>query len=105
MPEMPQVIQQATAGDDRIEWELPKHVPGPAIGSQPPSLSGALMDSEVTDENEVPQEYDEVPEETVHEALRGGHSFKRPVEEMMPLAALLKPSNGHRRMADLAKFL
>eukprot|EP00438_Fugacium_kawagutii_P001389 Skav209307 [mRNA] locus=scaffold994:313722:314274:+ [translate_table: standard] len=58
--------------------------PGPTIGAAPPSLAGALMDDEVVDDNEVPEEYDEqVPAdpEEVHEALRGGHAFKRlPVE-------------------------
>ena len=105
MPEMPQVMEQGTAaGDDQVEWQLPKHVPGPSIGSESPSLSGALMDSEVTDENEVPEEYDEVPEE-IHEALRGGHSFKKPMEEMMPwFAALLKPRNW-RQCRQLANFL
>eukprot|EP00434_Breviolum_minutum_P006520 symbB.v1.2.005755.t1/scaffold307.1/size232847/20 len=88
----PRIIEQDTAGDDRIRWEMPRHVPSATIGSAPQSLAGALMDNEVADENEVPEEYDEELQtsDQVHEALRGGHAFK-PMEQVMPcLTAFLE---------------
>lgn len=102
----PQVMEQGTAGDDRIQWQLPEHVPSATIGSAPASLAGALMDEEVADENEVPEEYDdEAPPQIdeVHEALRGGHAFKKmPVEQAMPLlAGLLEPRPGPTRAREM----
>lgn len=113
LPQAPQVIEQGTAGDDRIQWQPPEHVPLATIGSAPASLAGALMDEEVQDENEVPQEYDdEEPSQIdeVHEALRGGHAFKKmPVEQTMPLlAALLEPRpvpTRAREMQGVSDFL
>lgn len=56
-----------------MDWPLPKHVASPLIGGQASSLSGALVPSEVADDAEVPEEYDDAPDlEEVREAVRGG---------------------------------
>lgn len=110
----PQAMEQGTAGDDRIQWQPPSHVPVATIGSAPASLAGALMDEEVNDENEVPQEYDDeepLQIDEVHEALRGGHAFKKmPMEQAMPLlAGLLEPrpvpTGKPREMQGVSDFL
>ena len=94
----PRIIEQDTAGDDRIRWEMPRHVPSATIGSAPPSLAGALMENEVADENEVPEEYDEELQtsDQVHEALRGGHAFK-PMEQVMPCLTAFLEIHGRQR--------
>jgi len=94
----PRIMEQDTAGDDRIRWEMPRHVPSATIGSAPPSLAGALMDNEVADENEVPEEYDEEIQtsDQVHEALRGGHAFK-PMEQVMPCLTAFLEFHGRQR--------
>lgn len=78
MPAPQRLVSLDTAGDDHVQWEMPPHTPGLMIGSNSTSLAGGLLDEEVVDENEVPEEYDgEQPptQEEIMEAQRGGHAF------------------------------
>ncbi|CAE7557483.1 unnamed protein product [Symbiodinium microadriaticum] len=78
MPAPQRLVSLDTAGDDHVQWEMPPHTPGLMIGSNSSSLAGGLLDEEVVDENEVPEEYDgEQPptQEEIMEAQRGGHAF------------------------------
>jgi len=94
MPQSQQLLEQGTAGDDRVQWQMPKHVPGPTIGSAPLSLAGALNDEAVTDDNEVAEEFDAepLPPEQVEEAYRGGRAFKGPPPDALDKMSIQQQS-------------
>jgi len=102
MPQMPRRrVGFGTAGDDRVGWPLPKHTPGLLIGAHPPSLAGALVDDEILDQNEVPDEYDDEPTpEEVMEAHRGGRAFLKMMDveqQALPWLAALWSLGAMRR--------